>query len=291
MHKVIYKNNYQENICFTEWPYMLTGGTIFDGEWDEIENDDHIQGWEKKIQDKKLSFDVASVGMVSLAEAVSRLDDVIEKDIISGYPGRLYVGNSYMNCYLSESSKERWINDLDSISMELKVKSDYPFWITEKLFQFRKKTEMVPVESTTMVIGMDYDYDYEYEYVYGFSEGSDGTMHHMVNSYDIDSGFKMIIYGPCINPAIRIAGHLYELKATLYDDEYAVIDSSTRYSQDRAIYKIQVDGTRVDLFNARNKDSEIWKKIPSGRNTVTWNGDFGFDVILFGEKGVPPWTL
>lgn len=287
MHKVYYKNNFNEEICLTQWPYMLTGGDIFNGEWEEIENDDHIQGFEKTIQEKKLSLDITATGMTSLGDAVNRFDNAFEKDIIAGRAGRLYVGESYLNCYMVSTEKDRWINDLESISVELKAKTDYPYWITETLYQFRKKEEMLP--GVAEVIGLDYTYDYEYEYMFGFSEGADGTLQYIVNDHYASSGFKIIVYGPCINPAIRVASHLYELQATLYEGEYAIIDCSTRYSQDRAIYKMQNDGTRVDLFNSRNKESDIWQKIPPGRNTVTWNGDFGFDIILFSERGTPTW--
>jgi hypothetical protein len=286
MYDVIYKNNYKEDANLTKWPYMITGGDIFDGKWEAIENDEHIQGFEKNIQERKIQLTISSVGMQSLASAIDKLEGIIEKDIISAVPGRLYVGNSYMNCYISDNSKDRWVNDIDSITMELKVMSDYPYWITESLYQFRKSSEPTSEGSE---IGIDYEYDYEYEYCYGF--GSDGTMQYINNANPTECGFRMIIYGPVINPAIRISGHLYELKTTLYDGEYAVIDCSTRYSQDRAIYKIQNDGIKVDLFNSRNKQSEIWKKIPPGRSTVTWTGNFGFDVVLFGERGTPPWTL
>lgn len=286
MHKVVYKNNYNQSICFTEWPYMITGGDIFDGEWEKIENDDHIQGFEKNIQEKKLLIDVSPVGMQTIAEAIDNLENVLEKDVINCTPGKLYVGNSYLNCYITKTVKDRWVNDLDNMGFELVVESDYPYWINETLCQFRKATE---TSSEIEAIGLDYEYDYEYEYRYGVS--SDGVMQYINNSHYTDSGFKMIIYGPCINPAVRIAGHLYELKATLYDGEYAVIDSSSRYSQDRAIYKVQVDGTKVDLFNSRNKDSEIWQKIPAGRSNATWNGNFGFDITLYSERGTPPWTF
>ena len=105
------------------------------------------------------------------------------------------------------------------------------------------------------------------------------------------SGFKMIIYGPCINPLIRIAGHVYELRTTLYDGEYAVIDSSTRYAKDRKIIKVKADGTEENLFNSKNNESSIWEKIPAGLSIVSWNGAFGFDIILFNERGTPRWTL
>ena len=286
MYDVIYKNNYKQEANLTKWPYMITGGDIFDGNWEAIENDEHIQGFEKNIQERKILLTVSAVGMQSLASAIDNLEGIFEKDIVSSSPGRLYVGNSYMNCYINENNKDRWVNDIDSITMELKAKSDYPYWITESLYQFRKSSEPA---SEGFELGIDYEYDYEYEYCYG--SGSDGTMQHINNESPTECGFRMTIYGPCINPAIRIAGHLYELKTTLYDGEYAVIDCSTRYSQDRAIYKVQTDGTKVDLFNSRNKHSEIWQKVPSGVSTVTWPGTFGFDLVLFGERGTPPWTL
>lgn len=289
MYNVEYRNNFMEKVNFVEWPYMLTGGNLFDGKWDSIENDDHIQGWEKRTQNRLISMDISGTGLLSFEEAMNRLEDVFEKDVISGRAGRLYVGKSYMNCFLSMTEKDRWINDLGHAKVNLQVTSDYPYWITECPYTFRKKSESVPL--TSSLIGLDYEHDYEYEYVYGFSEGNDGTLQYMVNDHYTDSGFKMTIYGPCINPAIRIAGHLYELRTVLYDGEYAVVDSSTRFSQDRAIYKVQVDGTVMDLFNARNKSSEIWKKIPHGRSTVTWNGDFGFDIVLFSERGTPSWIL
>ena len=34
-----------EKIDFCQWPYMVTGGDIFDGSYDAIKDDDHIQGY------------------------------------------------------------------------------------------------------------------------------------------------------------------------------------------------------------------------------------------------------
>lgn len=84
---------------------------------------------------------------------------------------------------------------------------------------------------------------------------------------------------------------MYELQTTLYENEYAVIDSSTRYSKDRKIIRVKSDGSQEDIFNSRNKASDIWQKIPPGRSVVSWNGAFGFDVVLFNERGTPRWIL
>ena len=82
------------------------------------------------------------------------------------------------------------------------------------------------------------------------------NLQYIQNDGYTDSGFRMIIYGPCINPLIRIGGHVYELRTTLYEDEYAIIDSATRYAKDRKIIKVKADGTQEDIFNSRNTESE-----------------------------------
>lgn len=271
---------YGEKIDFCRWPYMVTGGDLFSGEYDEIEENDHIQDFEKKITDYSLEVEINAIGEVNFRRAVDYLEEVTEKDIVNVTPGRLYVGNSYMKCWIVGTDKDRWVNDLCSISNELTIKSDYPYWITEEKFEFLKAEQ-----SEVMSPWLEFPYDYPYEY------GKVRTLQYIQNSNYTSSGFKMTIYGPCINPIIRIAGHIYELQTTLYAGEYAVIDSSTRYSKDRKIVKVKEDGTQEDIYNSRNKDSEIWRKIPPGRSIVSWNGSFGFDIILFNERGTPRWTL
>ena len=268
-----------EKINFCQWPYMVTGGDLFDGEYDSIDENDHIQDFERKITDYSLDIEINARGG-AFQKAVDYLEDVAEKDIINVTPGKLYVGNSYLKCWLTGTGKDRWVNDLFSISNSLTVTSDYPYWITEESFSFLKASQSGAVSPW-----LDYPYDYPYEY------SKVRNVQYIQNSNYTASGFRITIYGPCINPLIRIAGHVYELQTTLYESEYAIIDSSTRYSKDRKIVKVKADGSQEDIFNSRNKDSDIWQKIPAGRSIVSWNGAFGFDVVLFNERGTPRWTL
>ncbi len=267
-----------ERIDFCKWPYMVTGGNVFSGRYDEVEQDDHIQDFERKITDYTLDIEIRS--SKNLAQAVDRLAEIAEKDIINVTPGKLYVGSSYLKCWLVGTEIGRWVNDLDSISNDITVRSDYPYWITEQAFSFLKQSQS---GSTSPWLEFPYEFPYEYAKV--------RNIQYIQNSNYTASGFRMIIYGPCIDPLIRINGHVYELRTTLYDGEYAVIDSSTRYSKNRKIIKVKADGTQEDIFNSRNTESEIWQKIPPGRSVVSWSGAFGFDVILFNERGTPRWTL
>ena len=268
-----------EKINFCQWPYMVTGGDLFDGDYDSVDENDHIQEFERKITDYSLDIEINARGG-AFQKAVDYLEDVAEKDIINVTPGKLYVGNSYLKCWLTGTGKDRWVNDLVSISNSLTVTSDYPYWITEEAFSFLKASQSGAVSPW-----LDYPYDYPYEY------SRVRNVQYIQNSNYTASGFRITIYGPCINPLIRIAGHVYELQTTLYDSEYAIIDSSTRYSKDRKIIRVKPDGSQEDIFNSRNKASDIWQKIPAGRSIVSWNGAFGFDVVLFNERGTPRWTL
>ena len=62
-----------KKIDFCQWPYMVTGGDLFDGGFDAIEDDDRIQGWERKITSKKINVEIRAVGM-TLDKAVDQLE-------------------------------------------------------------------------------------------------------------------------------------------------------------------------------------------------------------------------
>ena len=148
-----------ERIDFCQWPYMVTGGDLFDGEFDAIEDDDRIQGWERKITSKKLNIEIHAVG-VSLEQAIDQLENVAEKDVLNTTPGRLYVGFSYMKGWLVGTTKDRWLQDLDSISNELIFKSDYPYWITEEEFHFYKQGS----GNAEKMEWLEFPYNFPYEF-------------------------------------------------------------------------------------------------------------------------------
>ena len=73
----------------------------------------------------------------------------------------------------------------------------------------------------------------------------------------------MRIFGPCVNPEVTIAGHLYNVNVSIGDGEYLEIDSR----QDRrnlAIILHGIYGTEDNCFGKRNVDSSPFKKIPPG---------------------------
>ena len=75
------------------------------------------------------------------------------------------------------------------------------------------------------------------------------------------------------------------IKAEVSSGEYLVIDSS-----EKTIMLVKGSGEKVNCFNKRSRDSYVFEKIPVGANTVSWEGEFGFDVTLLEERSEPKWT-
>ena len=106
----------------------------------------------------------------------------------------------------------------------------------------------------------------------------------LYNPAVVDANFKLIMYGPCVNPQVKINNHIYQVFVTLIATEYVVIDSVSK-----TIKKHNYDGTETNVFSLRNKNSYIFKRIDAGENMLIWDGTFRFDLILFDERSEPVW--
>lgn len=121
--------------------------------------------------------------------------------------------------------------------------------------------------------------DFAYNYA---SELHGNTLN---NAGFIGTNFRLIIYGACTTPTIYISGHRYQVNRIVEANEYLTIDSV-----EKTITLTKRNGEIVNCFNFRDRDSYIFEKIPSGSNVVSWNGDFGFDIVLIEERSEPKWT-
>ena len=78
-----------ERINFCQFPYMVTGGDLFSGDYDTVDEDDRIQEFKRKITSHTLEIEIRSKDR--LAQAVDELNGIAEKDLINVTPGKLYV--------------------------------------------------------------------------------------------------------------------------------------------------------------------------------------------------------
>ena len=238
---------------------------------------------------------------------LDRLRNDFENDVVTKKPGRMYFGDYWIDGYCVESEtgvskiKNTWSQN------DIIFYCPYPFWCREKKISFYASTQSIVDEGTkeendnmidNSVLDPDYKCDYPRKYQtryrpakkrylrdYKYDYYHNHQLARLDNDHFAETDFKMFIYGPCTEPKIWIGDHLYHMAATLYGSEYIVIDS-----RKRTIVKYARNGVQENLFNKRDKENYIFKKIPNGKSAVKWNATFPFDVILFQERSEPPWS-
>ncbi len=284
--QIYYKNHNGQILDLMKWPYMISESDILGYEWSYTateytgnKNGSAISDVRKKTAKGTVKIAVAARTKREYSEALETFLSVVESDLLAGVPGKLYVDDYYYSCYVYGSTKKEWEGMTPFLINTLKIVSPYPLWCREISKSFLKLGSTVAMKSDDTYLF------YPVAYPYRYSMPSNAGF--ITNDHYAGCDFKMIIYGPCINPAIRINGHLYEVTATLYAGEYILIDS-----RDHTVYRYLIDGRTKNLFNWRNKESDLFQKIPAGRCAILWNtAAFGFDLTLFQERSEPAWNL
>lgn len=196
-----------------------------------------------------------------------------ENDIIGMTPGSLWIGNEYVNGYFIKRNSEN-ASEFYGRTQNLTFLAPYPFWISEEKRSFYA-SQTDPGGDTDL----DYNYDYNYDYATETGSGKQWYVDHFA-----PSEFEMVIYGPALDPRIKINGHAYQVFDDIENGEYVLIDS-----RNNTVTKFRNNGTAVNLFDMRGKAQSIFEPIPGGFNNISWSGAFGFDITLFLERSEPKW--
>lgn len=271
LERLKYKNHVNEVIDFGKDGIFVNIGAVHDYEWKATSKGNLISKLSRGVQTRKLPVVIMCATEEEGIAARNKLFEVVEKDVLAMKHGQIIIGNYYFKCYVTKSTKSDYLRSKRHMELTLTLSSDYPYWVNESKKSYGASSETGE--------GLDYPFDYAFDY---FTDVASTTLN---SPAFVPSNFKLIVYGACSNPAINIAGHTYQVDCTINEGEYLTIDSTTK-----KIYVTRNDGTTVNQFNNRNKDSYIFEKIQPGRNAVTWTGNYGFDVILMEERSEPKWT-
>ncbi|RHR24786.1 hypothetical protein DWX43_19280 [Clostridium sp. AF19-22AC] len=272
--EVRFVNHEDKGIDLNTDEVILQYHEFFDYSWDSCIKNNKILDFTRNTATIPITVAVVPETQERYFEILEELYQITESDILSKQMGRLYVGGGYMQCYISGVKKIDIYNNIPLQIQHLTIVTDYPFWMKEKKYSYRKY-DGTPEQ---------YEYlDYNYDYNYDLTPRS--AAEYLLNEHYAACSFKMVIYGPVESPRIEIKGHLYEIVTTLTDYEYVVLDS-----RNRTIYQVNRLGGVKNIYNSQNKESYVFEKIPAGRNLVNWNRKFGFDITLYEERSEPAWT-
>lgn len=275
---IFYENSNGEKISLDEWPVVIEDiEDLFGSEWkyeateNKNRNSSKVNRFYRTNVTKKINLQVFADSEEEFYETMDRLNDITDVDIISGSPGKLWYGDYYLMCYMTESQPKDYEDIFYAIDIERTITSFYPFWISKHTYDFYSY-------ETASRNNKRYTGKYPYRYANGLKSN------YIINPHFTNANFQMIIYGPVVNPQVIVGGTPYLVNIVLEEGEYLVIDSRTE-----TVTKVMNNGQRVNAYHNRQKGRNFFKKIPPGRQMISWTGKFEFDLIIYEERGEPRW--
>lgn len=225
---------------------------------------------------RECSLSVAFIELSS-ADALRRLAD---RDMSEGTPGRLEVDGWSQRAYVTKAEPSSISRS--HVTMSLTVVLLDGVW---------RKGHTVSFEPPTASSGDGEFLDLPYGLPYDL--GVPSTRKYFDGSEWGSAPLRFTIYGPAVNPAIRIDGNWYKADLTVPDGGYLVVDP---LASPRAVTLVNADGSTVDAFSkARrgdglNSGEYIFQPASPGTHEVDWDRSFGFDLTWYEEEGEPPWS-
>ncbi len=198
---------------------------------------------------------------------------VFEKDVLKKTPGRLYIGDWYLMCYISGIGSNSANVDRSTIISELQIEAAEWVWRRDG------ETTIISGKSSSHN-SIGYYYSYGYPYCYGYE--SLGYL--IVTNPAIDSSdFEMVIHGPVINPTVTINDFAYGARVGLESGDQLIIDSETR-----TVKIVRANGDIVNAFGSRLANS--FRKLPPGQLKIISNSGATVDLTVMERGSEPAWS-
>lgn len=274
LEQLKYQNHANEVFEFGKDGIFVNISELYDYAWDVTKKNNRIASLDRSIVTRKLPITIICDTEEEGLKARNKLLEVAEKDVLAMQHGKIIIGDYYFRCFVTKSQKKNYLTTNRHMTVTLYLTSDFPYWVKET----RHVISLLADDVAENTSGFDYSFEYPFEYL------NDVANKAISNTDFAASNFRMTINGACVDPAIHIGDHLYQVYCTVNEGEYLTIDSTSK-----TIILTANDGTQTNVFNSRNKDSYIFEKIQSGKNVVSWPGTFTFEIIILEERSEPRW--
>lgn len=250
-----------ENLTENTWEYTTISG---------VNGLAKIKRFYKNAQTYKLTLSIMADDREEFNEIMYNMHRTFERDVKLLQPGKIWWNDFYKEGFICSTSNSDYEELFESVEREIEFISVNPYWTRKTLKRYERKNELESM--------LDYPRDYGYDY------DQSKIAEVLENECIIESNFEIIFYGPSVDPTVTIGGNIYALDITLKDGEYATINSTTK-----KIQQYSKNGEMTNIFDKRDRDNYIFKKIKEGTNLVTRLEDTKLDVILYDERGEPIW--
>jgi len=272
LEQLTYINHLNETLEFGQGKLFVNENDLRNFSWEITSKNNKISGFKRGIVAKTIPLIIVCDSEEEGTTLKNKVFEVFEKDVLAIRHGKIAIGDYYLKCYVTESTKAEYLTHKGYMRLSIKISTDSSFWIREISSTFNYGTGKSGKN-------LDYRRDFPSDYTSNLA----GKI--LENPHFVASNFRIHIYGTCENPRITVAGHKYEILVSVEKNEYLTIDSVNK-----TVFVTHSDGTKTNMFNKRNKDSYIFEKIPAGQSNVSSSGPFKFDIILLEERSEPKWT-
>lgn len=214
------------------------------------------------------------------AREADRLRRLADRDMAEGTPGRIVLDGWSQRSYITKAEPSAIARGL--VAADLTVVLLDGVW---------RRGHTVSFEQLTASSGdgefLDLPHDLPYDL------GVPSTRRYFEAGEWGEAPLRFTVYGPAVNPSIRIDGNWYRVDLTVPDGGYLVVDP---LSTPRSVTLVNADGSTVDAFpkarrgNGLGGGEYIFQPASPGTHEVDWDRSFGFDLEWFEEEGEPPWS-
>lgn len=241
--------------------------------WKYDEKRNRVENFRRSVTQKSIPVILFANTEAEGMEIKNRMFKTFEKDVIAGKKGRIWIGDYFMECFITESRKSGYTNSKKEMNVSLKIVSDKGTWIKEVPFQYLWETEYEDM------LGKGYEYGYEHDYT-----NVSGHESMIQNNHFCESDFVLRIFGYAENPEIAIGKNIYKLNLTVNEGEFLTLNTV-----EKSIILTKTDDIEVNVFSKRDRSHYIFNKIATDVSKIYWNGNFDFDIILLTERSEPEW--
>lgn len=136
LEKIKYVNSRGESIVFGEHGIYVNENTLRDWEWEYNDTYGRIRGLRRKKNERTLPVQIWAESESRGVAIKNRLHDITEVDVVAGTPGRLYVGDWYLPCYVIKSVKGDYLASKCSMTVTLTLAVDSGSWYCTETINF-----------------------------------------------------------------------------------------------------------------------------------------------------------
>lgn len=262
-----YVNNRGRQVSLSSDGIVVSATPLMEWAYDVNEVNGRIGSFTRDIETVKLPLVTYEPGRRG------DLYEVTTVDRVDMQPGRLYVGDWYIQCYLTASSVEYWWTDRGLSRYDLELTVEDKTWHRESTYV---------LSDLSGADGADFPYDFAYDFGYR----SERVV--VENEGFMPADLIIRVYGECEDPRVTVAGNTYGADVSLGSGDYLTIDTAgkrvyvTRYDGD-------VENAFPDIYGeyTDGSGSYVFQRISSGIKEVTRSGSFDLDVVVVESRDQP----